>query len=133
MVFPFLAVGIRQPGHSPNRHADRKVRPLRMARANSGFERGTDSDHFVRAYYFPRRVAARGAGLGSVAVRFDQLSEVDVLSEDERNGRPVRRESIGRKLEPTGRRVVELRGKAKCCGRGPLVQVPREDQFRVPF
>ena len=133
MVLPFLAVGIRQASHSSDRHSDRQVGPLGMAGADSRFDRVADSDNFVRTYYFPRRVTSRGPVLWGVAISFNQLSEVDVLSEDERNRGAVRRESVGRKLKPSGRRVVELGGETERSGWRPLVEVPSEDQFRVPL
>ncbi len=71
--------------------------------------------------------------LRDVAVGFDQLSEVDVVAEHILDGRTVRTESIGRKLEPTQRGEPQFQRELGRGFRRALVNVPSQNEFGFPF
>ena len=89
VVFPFLAVGVREARQPSNLHPERKVQPFAVARASAvkiGVAAAVSS---FGADYRGRRVAPSGFAVDPTEA-LDNLGVVDAKLEDQGDGRLIR-------------------------------------------
>jgi hypothetical protein len=89
VVLPLLAMPIREPGIATDLHAERLVRPLSMARADSAFVGRTDYRPAIDRQALAGRITPGRTRLRSGTKNLDDLPVVDVRPEHAVHGREV--------------------------------------------
>ena len=90
VVLPFLAVGVRQPRHPPDGHAETQVLAFDVTGASPIQVRRADARGRVAIYHLSRRVPNPARFARRCGVDFDELREVHVVAESRPYGREVR-------------------------------------------
>ncbi len=126
-----LAETVRQPREAANLHADGKVHPLDVRRANVGHVRVAadrfllDADYRCRAVPRLCRHAVRRR-----AELLDELALIDIPAEGDRNHGAVRSEAVGRNLRASGDRTAKVHRERVGILKRATADVVRQDQFR---
>ncbi len=131
MILPFLAVGIRQTSQATETHPHRQIVSLNMARANQVFIRAAATDGLFRAYYGCWRVATMI--VWRIAEYLDQLGKVHVELKRQRDRRLIRAPAVSANLKPASRGISEFSYKFPSAVTRPLVEMPSDNKFRIPF
>src|SRR5262245_43460617 len=108
VMLPRFAVGVRQPRHAADGHARCQIASFNVAGANPVGVRAAAADGRVNIDYLGWRITPTRLYVAAAAVPLDELGEVDVELERERDGRLVGREAVGADLETM---VAALHGK----------------------
>ena len=131
VVFPLLAVPVRESRKAANPHAEREVRPLDVRRADTGEYRVSRFNVSVDAKHHRRGVTR--VRLDDVAVDLDDGAMVGPPAETSGNGLPVCGEGVCTDLEPAARRPCELTDERLRSFHVSPAQVPSDEQLTLSF